>query len=407
MLSEPRANTVLQQAGTPPKIEVQSLPIPKPGPNDVLVRLNLTSLCGTDCTQAAGHLGPTKPVLGHEGIGRVEQLGSNVSSYDPTIQVGQRVGVAWTRDFCGSCAFCTNLSQDGETRCATKPHSGTAVDGTFAQYTLVPARYLLRIPDDEFGDVADEIVAPVLCGGVTAYKAIKSIPDLTPGQWIVVSGGGGGVGAFAVSFGKAMGYRVIATDAGPGKGSYALEEGAEHYIDITSPEVAAAGVGESVKALTGGLGASAVIVCAGAPAAYQSALDMLAPFGTLMCVGIPPPGGVFAVHPLMFIASGWRVMGSAVGTRRDTLEALAFIKRGLVKPKVQWAELDRLAELMDDVSKGKVRGLKRKHPIRRQRFSGRSANTVDLGTRKVRDKLGQGLTLFEAGIWLSSTIGTY
>ncbi|POS74974.1 hypothetical protein DHEL01_v206636 [Diaporthe helianthi] len=350
-----RAAVVIQQ-GTPPKIEVQSLPKPKLGPNDVLVRLNLTSLCGTDCTQAAGHLGPTQPVLGHEGIGRVEQLGSNVASFDPTIQVGQRVGVAWTRDFCGSCAFCTNLAQDGETRCATKPHSGAAVDGTFAQYTLVPARYLLRIPDDQFGDVADEIVAPVLCGGVTAYKAIKSIPGLTPGQWIVVSGGGGGVGAFAVSFGKAMGYRVIATDAGAGKGSYALEEGAEHYVDITSPEVAAAGVGETVKSLTGGVGASAVIVCAGAPAAYQSALDMLAPFGTLMSVGIPPPEGVFNVHPLMFIASGWRIMGSAVGTRRDTLEALEFIKRGLVKPKVQWAELDRLADLMDDVSKGKVQG---------------------------------------------------
>jgi alcohol dehydrogenase, propanol-preferring len=319
------------------------------------VRLNLTSLCGTDCTQAAGHLGPIKPVLGHEGIGRVEHLGSDVSSYDPTIQVGQRVGVAWIRDVCGTCAFCGSPAPDGETRCTAQIFSGGACDGTFAQYTLVPARYLLRIPDEQFGDIADEIVAPVLCGGVTAYKAVKSVPDLKPGQWIVVSGGGGGVGAFAVSFGKAMGYRVIAADAGPGKGSYAIEEGAEHYVDITSPEVAAAGVGETVKGLTGGLGASAVVVCTGAPAAYQSALDMLAPFGTLMCVGIPPPAGVFNVHPLMFIGFGWRIMGSAVGTRQDTLEALDFIKKGLVKPKVQWAELDKLAELMDDVVKGKVR----------------------------------------------------
>ncbi|KUI65875.1 Alcohol dehydrogenase 2 [Cytospora mali] len=347
---------VVTEIGAPPRIEIKSLPKPQPGPNEVLVRLNLTSLCGSDCSQAAGHLGPTKQVLGHEGVGRIESLGSNAAALDPTIEVGQRVGVAWTRDFCGSCAFCTNTARDGETRCAEKPHSGAAVDGTFAQYTVVPARYVLRIPEDQFGDVADEVVAPVLCGGVTAYKAIKSCDGLTPGQWIAVCGGGGGVGAFAVAFGKAMGYRVIATDAGAEKGGYTLEGGAEHYIDVTAPEVQAAGVGEEVKKLTGGLGASAVFVCTGVPAAYQSALDMLAPFGTLMCVGIPPPAGVFAIHPLMCIGLGWRIMGSSVGTRRDTLEALDFVKRGLVKPKVQWAELERLSELMEDVSKGKVQG---------------------------------------------------
>lgn len=343
-----------QGLGHPPSISVQELPKPKPGPNEVLVRLHLTSLCGTDCSQAAGHLGPTRTILGHEGVGRIEALGSNVNTVDPSIAAGQRVGVAWTRDFCGTCSYCTNLAQDGETRCAAKPHSGQGGgDGTFAQYTLVPARYLLRIPE-AFEGVKDEHIAPVLCGGVTAYKAIKCIPGLTPGQWIAVSGGGGGVGAFVVAFGKAMGYRVIAVDAGADKGKYALQEGAEHYVDITNPEVMSVGVGAEVKRLSGGEGAPAVIVCAGVGAAYQSALDMLAPFGTLMCLGIPPPPQTFSIHPLQFIQYGYRIMGSAVGTRRDTLEALEFVQRGLVKPKVQWAELSRMSELMDEVTKGKV-----------------------------------------------------
>lgn len=343
-----------QEQGNPASIQVQSLPKPTPGPSEVLVRLHLTSLCGTDCGQAAGHLGLTRQVLGHEGVGRIEAVGSNVAAIDATIQPGQRVGVAWNRDFCGRCAFCTNLAHDGETRCATKPHSGQHADGTFAQYTLVPARYLLRIPDD---DIPDELVAPILCGGVTAYKALKTCPDLYPGQWVAVSGGGGGVGAFVVAFGKAMGYRVIAVDAGPDKGAYALDEGAEHYVDITSPDVAAAGGAAAAvkKYTTGGAGVAAAIVCAGAGAAYQSAVDMLAPFGTLMCVGIPPPHGVFSVHPLQFIASGFKIMGSAVGTRRDTLEALEFVKRGLVKPVVKWAALGAMPTLMDDVMKGKVR----------------------------------------------------
>lgn len=346
---------------------MQSLPLPTPGPNEVLVRLHLTSLCGTDCGQAAGHLGPTRSVLGHEGVGCIAALGSNVPTLDATIQPGQRVGVAWNRDFCGRCAFCTSLAHDGETRCATKPHSGQFVDGTFAQYTLVPARYLLRIPD-AYAALPDQAIAPILCGGVTAYKALKTCA-LPPGQWIAVSGGGGGVGAFAVAFGRAMGYRVVAVDAGADKGAYARAEGAEHYVDVTDPEVVRVGVGAAVKALTrsvsggdgdddDGAGVAAAIVCAGVGAAYQSAMDMLAPFGTLMCVGIPPPHGAFTIHPLQFISSGFRILGSAVGTRRDTLEALEFVKRGLVEPKVQWASLGSMPTLMDHVMKGKVRDKK-------------------------------------------------
>lgn len=274
-------------------------------------------------------------------------------SIDPTITVGQRVGVAWMRDACGACAYCTNQAREGETRCVTKPHSGVHSDGTFAQFTLVPARHLLRIPE-QFDGVSDEELAPILCGGVTAFKAIKSCEGLVPGQFIAVSGAGGGVGAFAVAFGRAMGYRVVAVDAGAEKGKYAIEEGAEHYVDVTNPEVIANGVGEEVKKLTGGLGASAVIVCAGVGRAYQAAIGMLAPFATLMCVGIPPPDGTFSLHPLQLIDHGYKITGSAVGTRKDILEALEFVRRGLVKPKVQWADLGNMSELMEDVVKGKV-----------------------------------------------------
>ncbi|CAN8099642.1 unnamed protein product [Discula destructiva] len=365
---------VLTEPGHSPQFTIQSLPKPTPGPNEVLVRLHLTSLCGTDCSQAAGHLGPTRSVLGHEGVGRIESLGTNATLTDPSLRPGQRVGVAWTRDFCGACSLCTNLAHSGETRCATHPHSGTDAggDGTFAQYTLVPARYVLRIPDDDddddddddaaargFAALSDAEVAPVLCGGVTAYTALKSIPGLTPGQWVAVSGGGGGVGAFAVAYGRAMGFRVVAVDAGADKGRYALAEGAEAYVDVADPAVVAAGAGgaaAAVRKATGGAGAAAVVVCAGAGGAYAAAMEMLAPFGTLMCVGIPPPPQTFSVHPLQFIQFGYRVMGSAVGTRRDTLEALEFVARGLVTPKVQWAELGRLGELMEDVVKGRVQG---------------------------------------------------
>ena len=286
--------------------------------------------------------------MGHEGVGRIAGLGENVTSIDPSVQIGQRVGVAWTRDACGSCEFCTNLQNDGETRCAKAFHSGRVVDGTFAEYTLVPVRYLTRIPE-RFDDLSDEEVAPVLCGGVTAYKAIKCC-GVVPGQWVAVSGGGGGVGAFAVAYARAMGYRVIALDAGKEKGEYSLAQGAEHYIDVTATDDA----GEAVKQLTDGIGARAVIVAAGVGAAYRAAFSMLGPFGTLMCVGIPPPDHLVNFHPVFFVSKGWRVLGSAVGTRTDILEALEFVKRKLVTPKIQWGKFEDIASLLVDVAKGKV-----------------------------------------------------
>ncbi len=316
------------------------------------MRLRVTSICGTDYSQAAGMLGPTRGILGHEGVGVVEQLGAEVAALDPTVRPGQRVGVAWTRDYCGECGYCASGRADGETRCAKKMFSGSRVDGTFAEYTLVPLHYLCRIPP-ELDAVPDEHVAPLLCGGVTAFKAVKTACDgVPPHQWVAVSGGGGGVGAFAVAFARAMGFRVVAVDAGPEKGAHARASGAEHYVDVTA---AGGDVGDAVKRLTdGGHGVAAAIVATGSIAAYDAAWDMLAPFGTVMCVGIPPPGRAVSYQPIAFIASGFRLLGSSVGTRQDILDALDYVRRGLVVPTTHDARLEDMDDLILRVAQGKA-----------------------------------------------------
>ncbi|KAM6511794.1 hypothetical protein FALCPG4_016788 [Fusarium falciforme] len=339
-----------QEPTAKPTFSIQNLPRPVPGPNELLVRLSLTSLCGSDLGMALGHMGPVGNILGHEGVGTIAALGSNVSFLDPTVEVGQRVGVAWLRDICGVCNMCTDLRHEGETRCAEALHSGKAYDGTFAEYTLVPLRYLTRIPAT-FDNVPDEEIAPILCGGVTAYKAIKDC-NLTPGQWIVIAGAAGGVGALAVAFAHAMGYRVIAVDAGASKEAYCKSQGAEHYVDVTSSEDA----GKQVKNLTNGQGARAVVVTATAAAAYQKAFDMLGPFGTLMCVSILGEEAKVMFHPLWFIDNGWTVKGSSVGTRADILEALEFVRRRVVIPRIKWADLEDVEGLMQKMSKGQLEG---------------------------------------------------
>ncbi|PCD26774.1 hypothetical protein BFJ63_vAg4706 [Fusarium oxysporum f. sp. narcissi] len=342
--------TSSQEHNAKPTFEIKQLPRPVPGPNEVLIRLSLTSLCGSDLGMALGHMGPVGKILGHEGVGKVAELGSNIANLDPSVQVGQRVGIAWIRDICGTCSMCVDIANEGETRCVEALHSAKAYDGTFAEYTLVPLRYLARIPPT-FDDIPDEEIAPILCGGVTAYKAIKNC-NLTPGQWVVISGAGGGVGALGVAYAHAMGYRVIAVDAGPGKKEYCKAQGAEHYVDALSGVDA----GKQVKDLTDGQGAKAVVVTATAAAAYQKAFDMLGPFGTLMCVSILPEEAKISFHPLWFIDNGWTVKGSAVGTRADILEALQFVKRRLVIPKIKRANLEDIEGLMEQMSKGQLEG---------------------------------------------------
>lgn len=266
-------------------------------------------------------------------------LGSAVSK--SLVQLGQRVGVAWMRDLCGNCSMC--LKEGGETRCLEQLQSGRKVDGTFAEYTVVPEKYITKLPEG----LRDEEIAPILCGGVTAYKSLK-LCGATAGQWVAISGAGGGVGSLAIQYATAMGYRVVAVDRGPYKRTYCLGLGAEAYVDFLTES----GVPAAVMKATGGQGASAVLAVAASGRAYQQSFEMLAPFGIIVCIGIPPPNELVHFHPLKFIDLGIRVIGSAVGTRGDILEALEFVSRGKVKPTVQKTRLENLNDIAKKLANG-------------------------------------------------------
>jgi propanol-preferring alcohol dehydrogenase len=335
--------------------EIHTVPIPSLGPSDVLVRLSASGVCGTDVALAAGKIDTQRTILGHEGVGRVVKLGAAITAAQ--VPLGLRVGVGWIRDVCGNCAMC--MTEMGETRCLKQIHSGRAIDGTFSQYTVVPYRYLLPIPEL----LRDEEVAPILCGGVTVYKALK-ISGSTPGQFIVISGAGGGVGALGIQYAKAMGFRVVASDVGNEKRAFCVGLGAEIYVDCTRESLK-----EAVDKVTDRNGVSAAIVVAGSAKAYEASLEILGPFGTLVCVGIPPPTDLVQFHPLQFIDMGIRIIGSMVGTRGDVLEALDFVSRGEVVPAVQMKKLKDLDEIAHKIMIGEVRNAPRPLPTRELRLT--------------------------------------
>src|SRR5271157_4707908 len=163
-------------------LQIRDLPIPEPGPGQVLVRMETSGLCHTDIHAARGDW-PVQPTLpftpGHEGVGIVDKLGAGVTIRS----VGDRVAIAWLGYACGECRYCIG---GWETLCEKQQNSGYSVDGTFAEYALAPAAFATPVPDG----VSSRDAAPLTCAGVTTYKAIK-VARVAPAETVAIFGIGG------------------------------------------------------------------------------------------------------------------------------------------------------------------------------------------------------------------------
>ena len=327
---------VVRELGAP--LSVEAIDIPEPGPGQVLVKLLASGVCHTDLHAAQGDW-PVKPsppfVPGHEGVGTVVKIGEGVTS----LAEGDVVGNAWLWSACGACEFCDT---GWETLCLKQKNGGYAVDGSFGQYMLVDERFAARIPQG-----ADPVeIAPVLCAGVTVYKALK-VSDTRPGQWMVISGVGG-LGHVAVQYAVAMGMRVAAVDISDDKLALATEYGAEIVVNATE--------GDPVRAIvkaTGG-GAHGVLVTAVHPSAFGQAIGMARRGGTIVFNGLPP--GDFPAPIFDIVLKGLTVRGSIVGTRQDMVESLDFYARGLVKPKVAVRALEDINDVFSEMHDGTIDG---------------------------------------------------
>ena len=163
-------------------LKIREVPIPDPGPEQVLVKVIASGVCHTDLHAADGDW-PIKPTLpfipGHEGAGIVAKVGPGVTH----LKEGDRVGIAWLHSACGYCDFCLT---GWETLCPGQQMSGYTVNGSFAEYSLGHANYLNRIPDK----LSFIEAGPILCAGLTTYKGLKQT-QARPGEWVVISGIGG------------------------------------------------------------------------------------------------------------------------------------------------------------------------------------------------------------------------
>lgn len=184
----------------------------------------------------------------------------------------------------------------------------------------------------------------MLCAGVTTFAALRK-SNAKSGDWVVISGAGGGLGHIACQLAsRGMAMRVIGIDA-PSKKGIVLDCGAEHFIDVTAHNDKS--IAEEVLKLTGGLGASAVIVCTASNKAYAQALDFLRFDGTLVCVGMPEgkPEPIGKSFPQSLVFKQANIAAVAVGTRKDAIECLDFAARGIVKTHFKLEKMEKLTEV--------------------------------------------------------------
>jgi aryl-alcohol dehydrogenase len=302
--------------GTQPQV-VDDLEIREPGPGEVLVAVAAAGLCHSDLSVIDGTIPfPVPVVLGHEGAGVVEEVGSAVTRVSP----GDRVALSYTS--CGSCRTCATgrpyycgeffarnfgaARPDGSTALSRegKPvHSHFFGQSSFATGAIVPERSLVRLPDD----VPFEVVAPFGCGVQTGAGAVLNVLRPQAGSAIAVFGAGG-VGLSAIMAAAVVGCAtIVAVDVNPSRLELALELGATHAVNAAEDDPV-----QTIRELTGG-GADYTLEMSGSTVALGQAVESLAPDSTCGVIGAPPFGVAAELDVNGIIAFGRTVRGIVEG----------------------------------------------------------------------------------------------
>jgi len=164
----------------PEPLRLVELPIPEPGPKEILVKVSTCGVCHTELDEIEGRTSPPKLpiILGHEIVGKVEKLGSGSNKFE----LGNRVGIAWFYSSCGRCNFCLG---GYENLCAEFKATGRDANGGYAEYIIVPETSAYPIPES----FSDTEAAPLMCAGVVGYRSLR-LTNINNGEIIGLFGFG-------------------------------------------------------------------------------------------------------------------------------------------------------------------------------------------------------------------------
>ncbi len=307
------------------KLEVREVDVQDPGPDEVRIEMVAGGICHSDLHVMTGHLSaPLPAILGHEGAGIVADVGAGVTSVRP----GDHVIPLW-RYSCGECEYC-NGGRPALCPAGTEIRwSGRLLDGTsrfkldgqeikhfagvssFSNYTVLPEKAVLKIPDD----IPLERAALLGCAVITGVGAVVNAAQVRPGRTVAVFGTGG-VGINVVQGAALAGAeKIIAVDLLESRLEHAKRFGATHAVNASAGDPV-----EQIRDLTGGRGVDYAFEVVGLPITMRQAYDSLAKRGVAMVVGVTPTTAEVTIPSLSLVFEERVLTGSLYGSAAPKTE---------------------------------------------------------------------------------------
>ncbi|MCZ4556257.1 zinc-binding dehydrogenase [Rhodococcus maanshanensis] len=317
------------------KTVVEDVPIPEPGPGEVLVKVEYCGICHSDLSLINGTFPAMLPVVtqGHESSGTIAELGAGVAGW----AVGDRVIPSAGK----ACLRCRNCRRGDLTNCLNIQLMAFAYDGAWAEYTVAQAGGLTRIPDnvpfDQAAILADAVSTP--------YGAVVRTGEVRVGEAVGVWGVGG-IGTHIVQLARLVGaVPILAFDINQVVLERALELGADYAFDSRDPELKA-----KVADATGGRMLDVAFDSAGLAVTFSQALDCLAVGGRLIVVGLSDQEAVLGTTTA-FGLSKKQVKGH-LGYKNVDIETLAeLLSRGRLDVSRSISEIVSLEDVLVGIEK--------------------------------------------------------
>lgn len=312
-------------------LEILELPIPDVAPGALLVKIEASTICGTDVHVWDGSMAASLPidlpvVPGHEMTGRIVKFGEGADrdSVGQSLALGDRI--VFTHAACGRCHYCTVVKQPGMckerqyyafTTCAKPPF----LTGGFSEYCYVfPTSGRIRVPDE----VETTWASAASCALRSVVTSFQRLGTIEPWETVLIQGAGP-LGLFATAMASRAGAEKIVVIGGPeNRLQLARDWGATHTIDISGHPDPAERT-ELVREITSGNGAEIVMEYSGAPAAFREAFDLIRDGGRYVITGQVGPHEV-SIRPTDITRRGLTVMGSWSGEAAQYWRALDFMK---------------------------------------------------------------------------------
>ncbi|RFA93897.1 zinc-binding dehydrogenase [Pyrobaculum aerophilum] len=351
---------VLEKYQMPLKIEELEAAPPKKG--EVKIRVAAAGVCHSDLYVLEGATPVPPPLVpGHEAVGVVEEVGEGVDNLAPGDLVV--TSFIWPCGRCKNCAsgkenLCENFAKvrlkgvllDGTTRLRRNNGEEMRIflGGVWAEEAVVPATAVAKLNNSMKGRGE---LAMLGCAFLTAYGAVVNTGSVSPGDVVVVVGTGG-VGLSAVQVAKAVGARVIAVGRNSEKLKIAASLGAE-VINVREADPV-----KTVFELTEGRGADVVIEAVGSDETIQQAVDMAAPGGRVVLVGLMPVGHKTPLQLARVVRGGIQILGSyGARPRVDLPVVIKMVERGVLKPEVlagPFYKLEQINEAVEALRSGRA-----------------------------------------------------